>query len=89
MGWLWEPGSIGDLKLLAKGRRSAVQAFDRGREPGSMGRPESKPKPLQLNWEVQELSAPRLFFGRMDVLKFCAVRMFRVGAVIGLPARSG
>jgi hypothetical protein len=48
-----------------------------------MGRPESKPKPLQLNWEVQELSAPRLFFGRMDVLKFCAVRMFELGRLLG------
>jgi len=31
---------------------------------------QSKPKPLQLIEKFQELSAPRLFFGRYGVLRF-------------------
>ncbi len=54
-------------------RRSAVQVFDRSREPRVHGPAESKPKPLQL-YENQELSAPRPQFRTYRYFEFCAVR---------------
>jgi len=75
-------GWLRDRDLPAKGRRSAVQAFDRSMA-WKQGRPDSKPKPLHMNRSLgasaperreKEPSAPRPHAGRLVIFYHCAVR---------------
>ena len=78
IGWVVRSGWLRDRDLPAKGRRSAVQAFDRSRSSNT-DRPEPKPKPLHRKIssggsaperKQQELSAPRPRAGRLVIFSF-------------------